>query len=154
MARRSFRFEPLLRYREQIVELRQQELALEERALQAQMGRLAQMRREVQLVARRIGDWQQRTKLGCELIVSGLGHLEYLRGQEQVEQARLAEMRRRVERAREALTRAMQEQRTLERLKERHMAELHQEELRRESSILDEIGVIQYHRSTEGKEEG
>lgn len=153
MAGQRFRFDPLLRYREQIVELRQQELALEERALQTQLGALAQLRREVQLLADRIGHWQQKTRLDCGLIATGLAQLRRLKDQEQIEQERLAEMRRRVQRAREVLTRAMQDQRTLEKLKERHMAELQQEELRRESAFLDEIGVIQYHRTAEGKEE-
>lgn len=152
MARQGFRLQPVLNYREQIVEMRQQELAALERALQAERLALATLQGRIQAVAREIRDAQRSVPLDCARIVEQFIYLQELQNREKEQKERIASLTKEVEAKRAELVQAMQEKETIEKLKERFLAQQREEELRQEVKTLDEISVVRFHRESVAEE--
>ena len=144
MARQGFRLQPVLNYREQIVEMRQQELAALEQALQAERLALATLQGRIHALAREIRDAQKSTPLDCERIMEQFIYLQQLQGREQEQKERIARLVKETEAKRAELVKALQEKQTIEKLRERFLAQQKEEELRQEVKTLDEISVVRF----------
>lgn len=144
MARQGFRLQPVLNYREQVVELRQQELAALERSLQVERMALSTLQGHIFNLAMDIQSTQQRSPLDCALILNQYTYLQQLQGREEEQKARVADLAQKTEVKRTELAQALQEKQIIEKLRERFLAQQKEENLRQEARTLDEIGVVRF----------
>jgi flagellar protein FliJ len=140
----KFRLQSVLAYREQILDLRRQEMGDLERALARERQALEELQaRRCHLEAKiRVA---QEGRLDCEHVRRLLAYLERLRQHEQEQEARVAEAEAQREAKRTEVVRALQDKQVIEKLRERHIALQRKEELQREGKMLDEISVTRFH---------
>ncbi len=149
-----FRLESVLQYRTQLVEVRQLELAILQRSLEAETARLASLRVQMETLAMQIREQQESHALDCEGLRSSLGAFEHV-AQRVVEQmAVVAGIEQQTETKRAELSGAMQDKQVLEKLKERQLAEQQQEAIRKEGQVLDEMSVLRFHHAEQDKMKG
>jgi len=151
MARRPFRLQALLDHKRQLEEQRMLHLAECEAEWRQACEVLAMLRdaerdqlRDLEQIARasRLDVAQQRDA------TSYLQRLEVsMRAQGEV----IADAERRVLESRDALVEILKEKRSLERLREQHVAETEREEGRREAGVVDEITSARYVRLLQGR---
>ena len=152
MARQGFRLQPVLNYREQIVELRQQELAAFERNLQVERMALSTIQGRILGLATDIQTTQQTSPLDCMLILNQYTYMQQLQNREQEQLARIAELAKVTEAKRTELAQALQEKQTIEKLRERFVTQQKDEDLRRETRTLDEISMVRFLRESRVEE--
>ena len=152
MARPGFRLQPVLNYREQIVELRQQELAAFERNLQVERMALSTIQGRILGLATDIQTTQQTSPLDCMLILNQYTYMQQLQNREQEQLARIAELAKVTEAKRTELAQALQEKQTIEKLRERFVTQQKDEDLRRETRTLDEISMVRFLRESRVEE--
>ncbi len=151
MPKSRFRLASVLDYREQVVDLRQQELARLENELLKEQETLARLRASITALSQDIKSAQQGGALDPGDLMFKFQHLRRLGEQEQRQIARLAEVSERVEAKRTELREAMQDKQVLEKLKERQLAQQRVEENSEESQLMDEIGVMRFLRNEQEK---
>jgi flagellar FliJ protein len=152
MARQGFRLQPVLNYREQIVELRQQELAALERSLQVERMALSAIQGRIFSLAIDIQNAQQSSPLDCALILNQYTYLQQLQNREEEQKARVADLAQKTEAKRTELAQALQEKQIIEKLRERFIARQKEEDLRQEARTLDEISVVRFLRESRVEE--
>ncbi|MCC7354018.1 MAG: flagellar export protein FliJ [Anaerolineae bacterium] len=152
MARPGFRLQPVLNYREQIVELRQQELAALERSLQVERMALTAIQGRIYNLATDIQNTQQRSPLDCVLILNQYTYMQQLQNREQEQKTRVADLTKLAEAKRTELAQALQEKQTIEKLRERFVIQQKEEDLRQEARTLDEISVVRFLRESRVEE--
>lgn len=89
---------------------------------------------------------QQSGPLDCEAIQVRQQYLQILADQAVRQATRVREAARQAEAKREELVKTMQDQKTLEKLRERHDTKQHQILLRREAGIIDDLVTTRYAR--------
>ena len=144
-----FQLQSVLDYREQIVDLRQGELAELENRLQAERQVLATLRQRIADLAACISQEQQAGGLNCDDLNYKTAYMEQLEAREEAQIERVRECRLVREAKRQELMQAAQDKQVLEKLKERHLEQQRAEELHREGQALDEINVVRFHRNAE-----
>ena len=149
-----FRLESVLQYRERLVELRQQELAVLQLKLETETAKLASLREHLESLATQIRAQQGSHALDCEGLRSSLGAFERVARQVGEQMAAVAVIEQQTEAKRVELSGAMQDKQVLEKLKERQLAEEQQEAIRKEGEVLDEMSVLRFHRAEKNKVEG
>ncbi len=152
MARQGFRLQPVLNYREQIVELRQQELATLEKSLQVERMALSEIQRRIFGLAMDIQNTQRSSPLDCALILNQYTYLQQLQNREEEQKARVADLAQKAEAKRAELVQALQEKQIIEKLRERFIAQQKEEDLRQEARTLDEISVVRFLRESRMEE--
>ena len=145
----KFRLQSVLDYREQLVEQRQQEFGVAERAVQAQRMVLEAIRESMQALTEVIRLSQQAGALDCEELRRQLVYQQHLDAREKAEQRTLADLEMQLEAKRQELLHALQEKQSLDRLKERDAALRKQEENYKEGQMLDEIGMVRFRNKVE-----
>jgi flagellar FliJ protein len=151
MPGRRFRLESVLQYRAQLVEMRQQELAVLQSRLEDELARLARLHQQTESLAAQIRARQNKGALDCEGLRSSLGAFGRA-AQRVVEQmASVAQIEQQTAAKRLELSGAMQDKQVLEKLKERQLAEEQQATIRQEAEVLNEMAVLRFHRA---KQEG
>jgi flagellar FliJ protein len=142
-----FTLQPVLSYKENMVDLLERQLAqllAERRRMQATLGALRAQRSEIHVLLQR----EQRGTLRLERIQQYRLYLEWLKERIEEEQRRLAELEGRIAAKREELLAMMQDKEMLERLKEkaedRFLAHLESQE----ADFNDEIALAQFVRTT------
>lgn len=146
MAQVPFTLQPVLSYKENVVDLLERQLAqlLAERGrLQAILSALRSRRSETHTLLQR----EQRGTLCLDRIQQHRAYLEWLRERIAEEQRRLVELEARIAAKRDELVAVMQDKEMLERLKakaeERFLAHLEAQE----ADFNDEIALVQYVRA-------
>jgi flagellar export protein FliJ len=132
----QFRLASILRYREQTVEQRQQELHTLEAALQAEQDVLDGLQCRIRGLHAGILAAQEAGTLDCDDLVRRYTQLLPIEQQLATQAGRVGELRGQV---------AAQRERVLEKLKERQMALFKLEQGRKEGQVLDEIGGVRFH---------
>lgn len=141
----QFRLASILRYREQTVEQRQQELHTLEAALQAEQDVLDGLQCRIRGLHAGILAAQEAGTLDCDDLVRRYTQLLPIEQQLATQAGRVGELRGQVAAQRERLLVAVQEKQVLEKLKERQMALFKLEQGRKEGQVLDEIGGVRFH---------
>ena len=149
MTKHNFRLQPVLNYKESIVELRQMELGAAQASLQAGKTLLENLQVEAHQVAQLITVQQAPGEL--DLVVLGMcrTYLEDLLSRIARQELVVIELAAVVERCLEALVSAKQEQETLEKLKARAKELFDQTMLQIESRIIDESATSGFNRRSE-----
>ena len=142
-----FSLQPVLAYKESMVDVLERKLAqllAQRQRLQAILGALRAQRTETHVLLQR----EQRGTLRLERIQQHRSYLEWLRERIDEEQRRMVELESRVASKRDELVAMMQDKEMLERLKEkaedRFLAHLEAQE----ADFNDEIALAQYVRAT------
>jgi flagellar protein FliJ len=146
MAQFKFALQPVLNYRQQIVEQRQQELGQLESELQHLREGLETIIQERLHLLDHMKSAQRGGKLDCGDILSQLAYQQDLERKREAQQVLIAEQLVKTEAKRAELLTAVQEKQTLEKLKERQLAEHVAEIDRQERNLLDEMSVIRFRR--------
>jgi flagellar protein FliJ len=145
----KFQLQSVLDYREQIVDLRQSELAELESRLQAERLVLISLRQRIADLADGIRIVQQGGGLNCDDLSYKMAYLEQLESRETAQIARVRECRQERDAKRQELMQAAQDKQVIEKLKERRLEQRRAEELHREGQVLDEISVVRFLRTAE-----
>lgn len=150
MPKHSFRLQPVLNYRESIVELRQMELGAAQSRLLAGKTRLENLQAEAHQVAQLITA-QQQAPGELDLVFLGMyrTYLEDLQSRIARQELVVRELAAAVERCLEALVSAKQEQETLEKLKARSKELFDQTMLQIEGRMIDESATSGFNRRSE-----
>jgi flagellar FliJ protein len=141
MARFVFRLQAVLRHRLHIERQKQRELALK----QKELLELQRMLRQVQESVHRCNqDVRQHHLVGRLDMAFLAAHRRFLAGMQR--QAiglvqRIALAQRAVDEARAALTEAARQRKIIQKLRERQLLRWHEEQAKRELSLLDEAGM-------------
>ncbi|MGQ9674959.1 MAG: flagellar export protein FliJ [Chloroflexota bacterium] len=148
----KFHLQPLLSYKRNLEEVLEVELAQLTAAHAREQEELERLERSRQEVARQLRSFEAESQLNLELIKLTHGFLESLRVRIVAQSEVVAQLAGQVETKRRALIKAMQERKVLEKLKERHLAELQEQSDKQEMRVNDEIGVGLHHRTARERE--
>lgn len=140
-----FSLQPVLEYREHLMEILQSELAELERELMAQKRNLEDLQDRMSQVAGTIRRRQGEGTVDCDDMNRLLHYFELLRMAELQQQKKVKELLESTELKRQELVEAAQAKQCLEKLRERFIERMRQEELLQEGKTLDEIGVVRFH---------
>ncbi len=142
----SFRLQSVLNYKSSLVDSLETEFA-QLRALQkSEEDALAHLETMVQDHTASLQRQQKNGVLDCQTIELHQKYLHFLHAHVERQKIRVAETRAQVETKREELVKTMQEQKTLEKLKDRHVARELIELNRREGRIVDDLVTTRYAR--------
>ncbi len=153
MTKREFRLQPVLHYKENLVELRKLELAAAQRKLHAGRTILEELKAEERQVARLIREQHEAGELDLAVLGVGRAYLEDLQHRVGGQELTVKELEVAVLERMEALVSAKQEQETLERLKERARAQFNREMLQLEARLVDESATAGFNRRPIDNEE-
>jgi flagellar export protein FliJ len=141
----SFRLQPVLNYKSNLVD-----------ALEVEFSHLKQVHRQEANVLQQLQETknqgmdalrrQQQGALDCETIRLHQQYLQALDTQVTQQTGRVEEAKGQANDKREELVKTMQDQKTLEKLRERHQVKQQRELLRREARVVDDLVVTRYKR--------
>ena len=142
----SFRLQPVLNYKTSLVDNLETEFA-QLRALQKnEEEALAHLEEMVLAQTASLKHQQETGVINCTTIELHQKYLQFLHNHVERQKVRVAEARMQVEAKREELVKTMQDQKTLEKLKDRHRARELTELNRREARVVDDLVITRYAR--------
>ncbi len=142
----SFRLQSVLNYKTGLVDNLETEFA-RLRALQKnEEEALAHLEEMVQTQTASLKHQQETGVLNCNTIELHQKYLHFLRNHVERQKVRVAEAKMQAEAKREELVKTMQDQKTLEKLKDRHLARELVELNRREARTVDDLVITRYAR--------
>ncbi len=145
MTKPKFRLEQVLAERKRREDIRQQELAAAQMRLSDEQAQLARLRDEAQEQQRRA-----RHKAGARVSSQDLqgehAFLERLTGEIDDQGQLVSELGTAVTRSRDALAEALKEKKAIERLKEKHLQQVADEERAVEGRVIDDIVMTRFAR--------
>jgi flagellar export protein FliJ len=139
----GFRLQPVLNYKANIVDMLEVEFARLKLAHQQETAVLEQLQQtktdEMNALHSR-----QNGALNCQAIQMHHQYLQALDRFIRQQTGRVEDAKHRADTKREELVNTVQDQKTLEKLKERHHTTQRQESLRREARIVDDLVITRY----------
>jgi flagellar export protein FliJ len=146
MARFRFRLQAVLSYKEQVAEVRQQALAVAQARRAAVEARLRATRAQrAEQAAALHGLMRPGTALDLAALEQGQRHLDALDDAIAACEAELEICRQVEEEERQRAIAALQEQKSLERLRDRQAARAQSAQARAETKQSDEAGLLRFH---------
>jgi len=143
---KEFRLQPILNLKSTLLEMLEVEFAYLKLAHQREVETLLRLQHSQAQVTELLRQQQQTILLDCETIQQLQHYLHILaeRITQQGASVRASEVR--MESKREELVKAMQDQKTLEKLREQHLAKQRQHLLHQEANMIDDIVTTRYRR--------
>jgi|GEM_PF-1757276 len=142
----SFRLQSVLNYKTSMVDNLETEFAELRAAQKNEEEALAHLEAMVQEHTVSLQRQQENSTLNCQTIELHQKYLHFLHNHVARQKLRVAEAARQVEAKREELVKMMQEQKTLEKLKDHHVARERIALNRRESRVVDDLVTTRYAR--------
>ncbi|MCD6290463.1 MAG: flagellar export protein FliJ [Anaerolineae bacterium] len=146
MGRSRFRLEPVLSYRESVVEARELELA---KAIQAQVRAehaLHALRKERARALKMVRNMHRAARIDPLKLTAAESYLTRLEADLERQGATVRELAQRTEQCRVTLHEALKDKKKIEHLKEQEEQRRAWEEARAEQAQLDELSTVQYNR--------
>lgn len=137
--------QPVLSYKQKLEDGLQIELAQLKEAYIREVETLRHLAASKEDCARQLRSFQTESMLDLELIHWTMNFLDGLHNQIEQQTNTVAEAQARMEDKRQLLVKATQERKALEKLRERFLVELAEEERLQESRTNDEIGTALHH---------
>lgn len=148
MLAQRFHLQPLLSYKQNLEDLQQIELAQLKAACAREEEELRRLEELQQEAARHLRTYEAESQLNLELIKLAFKFLESLRERIARQSEVVAQLVDQVETKRQQLVKTMQERRVLEKLKERYLAEIEEQNRRQEMRLNDEVGTALHHKAS------
>jgi flagellar export protein FliJ len=142
----EFRLQPILNLKSSLVDVLEVEFAHLKEAHQSEVTRLEKLQRHQTEEMAVLSQQQQSGPLDCHSIQLSQQYLETLAQKETEQTVRVKETEQQVETKREELVKTMQDQKTLEKLRERHDTKQHQVLQHREANTVDDLVTSRYAR--------
>ena len=146
MAVRRFRLEPVLSYRESLVEARELELAQALKRRNEAERALRALQEERMRTLQAVRSLHRADKVDPLRLAAAESYLARLEGDLARQAAVVAELTQKAEAAREALCEALKDKKKVERLKAREEERIAWEEARAEQRFIDELTTLRHNR--------
>ncbi len=142
----SFRLQSVLNYKSSLVDNLETEFAQLRALRKSEEEALAHLEGIVQTHTASLQKQQKNGALNCQTIELHQKYLKFLGNHVARQKVQVAEAKAHVETKREVLVKTMQDQKTLEKLKDHHVSRELLAENRRESRVVDDLVTTRYAR--------
>lgn len=142
----NFRLQPVLNFKSGMVDTLEMEFARLKIAHQIEADVLLALNQTMSQEMDALRRQQQKDSLDCDAILLCQQYLQSLNNQVARQTTRVEAARHRVETKREELVKTMQDQKALEKLRDRHQTKQARELLRREARVVDDMVTTRYAR--------
>jgi flagellar export protein FliJ len=142
----EFRLQPVLNLKSSLVDTLEVEFAHLKVTHQNEVTRLEKLQRRKTEEMEVLSQQQQSGPLDCQAIELRQQYLQTLAEHETVQTARVKDAARQVETKRKELVKTVQDQKTLEKLRDQHETKQRQVLLHREANMIDDLVTTRYAR--------
>ena len=142
----NFRLQPVLNFKTDLADALETEFARLKLAHQYEVSTLLRLQAIANETIDQLGRQQQQGQLNCEAIQRQQRHLQALKTHIVQQGARVKDAEQRLALKRAELVKTIQDKQTLQKLQDRHLAQQHLTNRRREARFVDDIVISRYGR--------